>query len=126
VRDGLSSHGDFSARYQYYQTRHHKRLIGGYLSRISRKRVGEVRSQPTLDALLIMSEGATLAPDHARRIRERGPLFIERANVGYVVIQEDRAPPHLTEFVKDAWHLVEVSRDGATVLYIPTVANASS
>ena len=126
VRDGLSSHGNFSARYQYYQTLHHKRLIGGYLSRISKKRVGELRAQPTLDALLIMSEGATLAPDHAQRIRERSPGFIARANVGYVVIQEDHTPPHLTEFVKDAWQLVEVARDGGTVLYVPTVVNASS
>jgi hypothetical protein len=126
VRDGLSSHGDFSARYQYYQTLHHKRLIGGYLSRISRKRVGEVRSQPTLDALLIMSEGGTLEADHAGRIRDRAPTFLSRSNVGYVVIQEDHTPPHLAAFVKDAWQLVEVARDGATVLYIPTVADASS
>jgi hypothetical protein len=126
VRDGLSSHGNFSARYQYYQTLHHKRLIGGYLSRISRKRIGEVRSQPTLDALMIMSEGGTLDSDHERRVHERAATFISRANVGYVVIQEDRTPPHLIEFVKDAWRLEEIGRDGSTVLYVPTIATASS
>jgi hypothetical protein len=39
IRDGASSVGNFSARYQYYQTLHGKKLIGGYLSRISRRRV---------------------------------------------------------------------------------------
>ena len=126
VRDGVSSAGDFSARYQYYQTLHHKPLIGGYLSRISKKSVGEVRSQPTLDALLTMSEGRTLDPDQERRIRERAPGFLSRANVGYVVIQHERTPRYLVDFVRDAWGLKEIARDGAAVLYVPTIGDDSS
>ena len=34
VRDGTSSHGNFTARSQFFQTYHHKPLIGGYLSRV--------------------------------------------------------------------------------------------
>jgi hypothetical protein len=37
VRDGLSSTGNFSAASQFYQTFHHKRLLGGYLSRVDRQ-----------------------------------------------------------------------------------------
>ena len=44
----LSSAGNFSARYQYFQTLHGKRLMGGYLSRISKRRVG--RSAIAADA----------------------------------------------------------------------------
>jgi hypothetical protein len=36
IRDGESSLGNFSAASQFYQTFHEKRLVGGYLSRISR------------------------------------------------------------------------------------------
>jgi hypothetical protein len=121
VRDGVSSAGNFSAKYQFYQTLHGKKLIGGYLSRISNKRLSELRAQPTLDALLTMSEGQVLSGDHAARIRARGPQFISRSNVGYVVINLNQTPPHLVDFVIDAWQLEELARDGVLVLYKPTI-----
>jgi hypothetical protein len=126
VRDGASSAGNFNARYQYYQTRHGKRLIGGYLSRISQKRVSEIRSQPTLDALLTMSEGGTLGAEQAARIRARGPGFITRANVGYVIIHHAFASRHLVEVVTDAWGLKEIAREGDKVLYKPSVGVPSA
>ena len=119
VRDGTFTAGDFSARYLFYQTGHGKRLIGGYLSRISQKRVRDVRAQPTLDALVVMSEGGTLTAPHAAWIRSRGPTFTERTNVGYVVVDEARTPPHLVDFVIEAWTLEEIGRDGALTLYRP-------
>jgi hypothetical protein len=121
VRDGVSSFGNFTARYQYLQTFHGKRLIGGYLSRISQKHVGEVRSQPTLDALITLSEGRRLTPEHAAFIRARGARFVSRSNLGYVVIDERECPPALAAFVIDAWRLVEIARDGPVILYQPTV-----
>lgn len=119
VRDGTFSVGDFSARSLFYQTAHEKRLIGGYLSRISAKRVKHMRSQPTLDALVIMSEGGTLTPPHAAWIRSRGPTFITNANIGYVVVDDARTPPHLVDFVVGAWELEEIGRDAGVTLYRP-------
>lgn len=126
VRDGVSSAGNFSARYLFFQTHHGKRLVGGYLSRISAKSLDAVRAQPTLDALLTMSEGDVLTPERAAQVRERGPRFIERSNIGWVVINTPWTPPHLTDFVIDAWDLVEVARDGALVLYRPTVSEPAT
>lgn len=122
VRDGVSSTGNFTARYQYYQTLHGKRLIGGYLSRISDKRVRDVRAQPTLDALITLSEGGSLTPERTEFVRARGPRFVGRSNLGYVVIDERTASPELIRFVTDAWKLEPISRDGPYALYRPTVA----
>jgi hypothetical protein len=119
IRDGTFGAGDFSARYLFYQTVHGKRLIGGYLSRISQKRLREVRAQPTLDALVTMSEGKRLSAPHEDWIRSRGPGFIDRANVAYVVIDERRTPPHLIDFVIDAWQLEPLAREGPLALYRP-------
>jgi hypothetical protein len=126
VRDGVSSAGNFTARYQYHQTLHGKRLIGGYLSRISRRRVTDLREQPTLDALITLSEGKTLSPEHEAMVRARGPRFVSRSDLGYVVIDERTAPPALVRFVMDAWQLEFIERDGPRALYRPTVADAGS
>jgi len=122
VRDGVSSAGNFSSRYLYYQTLHGKRLMGGYLSRISPRRLRDVRGQPTLDALLTLSEGTPLTPEHAAYIRARARSFLTRANIGYVVINHTRAPKVLIDFVVDAWGLEEIGRSGLKVLYRPRVS----
>ena len=52
VRDGTWETGNFRPRSLYNQTRHGKPLIGGYLSRVSPRRVERMRQDyPTLDAL---------------------------------------------------------------------------
>ncbi|MGQ0736475.1 MAG: DUF2079 domain-containing protein [Acidobacteriota bacterium] len=126
VRSGVSSAGDFSAKYQFYQTHHAKSLIGGYLSRISDRRLSDVRAQPTLDALVTMSEGYELDHTQADWIRSRGPGFIARSNLGYVVIDETRASPYLVAFVKSAWALEEIARDGSISLHRPTLPSDAS
>jgi hypothetical protein len=123
VRDGTFTAGNFGARSLFFQTVHGKPLVGGYLSRISANRVQAVRSLPTVDALVTMSEGGTLTPAHEAWIRSRGPGFIRRANIGYVVIHQPSTPPHLVRFVIDAWRLEEVERDGDRVLYRPVISS---
>ncbi|MDP2054586.1 MAG: DUF2079 domain-containing protein, partial [Acidobacteriota bacterium] len=57
VRDGVSSNGNFRPRSQFDQTRHEKRILGGYLSRISERRAERMRTErPTLAILMKMSE----------------------------------------------------------------------
>ena len=119
IRDGVSSVGNYSARSQYFQTLHGKRLVGGYLSRVSKRSVDEVRNQPTLEALLTLSEGRVLTVADVARIKERAPRFLSRSNLGYVVIDHQRASQTLISFVVDAWQLEELERDGDTRLYRP-------
>ena len=62
VRDGTSSAGNFSARYQFNQTLHGKPLIGGYLSRVSSRRViRSLSSAPLLRRPDRISAGRHLA-----------------------------------------------------------------
>lgn len=120
VRDGVSSAGDFSARSQFNQTRHGKRLIGGYLSRISRKRLSRMRSEhPTIDRLIALSEGGVPSSEDDAVLTLRGRLFVERSSLGYVVIDHGRVAPETTALMHRAWQLREVARDGDLVLYVP-------
>ena len=112
VRDGVTSAGNFSARSQFEQTRHGKRLIGGYLSRISDKRLEKMREdKPTLGRLITISEGRALSPEDEAALIERGPVFVDRAALGYVVIDERFIKPDTGALVVRAMHLQEIARD---------------
>jgi hypothetical protein len=120
VRDGVWDAGNFRPRSQYNQTRHGKALIGGYLSRISRKRVERMRKDyPTLDALINLSENEPLGPSVKATLDERGDRLIKQGNVGYVVIDERFIPPDRARMVIAALKLREVQRDAHLALYVP-------
>lgn len=119
VRDGTRSVGNFTARSQFFQTFHRKPLIGGYLSRVSRRRVDEIRRVRTLDALITLSEGRPLSDDIVEELERRAASFVERAQVGYVVIDRTRASTELVRFALRAFRLELLDRHGPLELYRP-------
>jgi hypothetical protein len=121
VRDGTRSVGNFTARSQFFQTFHRKPLIGGYLSRVSRRRVDEIRRVRTLDALMTLSEGRTLPPGVVEELETRAASFVERAQVGYVVIDRTRASPELVRFALRAFRLELLDRYDSLELYRPAM-----
>lgn len=123
LRDGTSSAGDFSARSQFFQTYHHKMLIGGYLSRVSRARFAEFRGNDMLDALLTLSEGRHLNPDTRRSMVKAGPAFVRRARIAYVVSDRARTPPALADFAIDAFGLQRLDSDAGYDLYVPALSS---
>lgn len=119
VRDGASSVGNFSARTQYFQAMHGKRLIGGYLSRVPRRQKRALSSLPVLSALVALSEGRPLTPEaeyDAWRARHR---FLARARVGYVVIDTHRASRELRDFAIELLDLELIATDMGFELYRP-------
>jgi hypothetical protein len=121
-RDGESSLGNFNPAFQYYQTFHGKRLIGAYLSRISPNEIGRQRRRwLTLRALIALSEGKTLSPEVLRVYKSRGPRFIRRANLGYVIISP-QASPQLREFAIEAFGLVKLADSDGLELFQPSGA----
>jgi hypothetical protein len=119
VRDGTASEGDFNAQTQYFQTAHGRRLIGGYLSRVSERRRRAVRREPVLDALMTLSENHPLAPESFGRLVRDAPEFLRRANVGFVVVDRSRLPTAIDAAVLGALRLTWVDADGPFELYRP-------
>ncbi len=120
VRDGVSSAGNFSAKYLFNQTTHEKRLIGGYLSRVSRRRLETMRQDyPTVSMLITLSEGRSLSPEATAELLRGGPSFVERTALGYVVIDHSLVTPELTSLATSAFGLEEIMQDGTLMLYRP-------
>ena len=124
VRDGTSSEGDFSARYQFHQTVHGKKLMGGYLSRVSPRRVREIKETPMLSAFLALSEGRSLPAADLRALELAAPAFVETARLGWVVIHPSRTPRVLHDFAVRALALELVAADDDVILYRPSVGVA--
>ncbi len=119
VRDGLSSFGNFSAASQFHQTLHGKRLIGGYLSRVSNRRFEMVKRRPVLAALAALSEGREVSPADLDEATRRGPVFVNAAGIGYVVVDRLRASPALVALATSAFNLEKIAEAGDRELYRP-------
>jgi hypothetical protein len=117
LRDGLSSRGNYSAIYQFYQTFHEKRLVGGYISRLPSDSITRYRSNSTMRVLLRLSEGTAVD----RALMDSGLLQADRTmrrlQIGYVVIDRRRTAPELRQFVGAAFPLTLVWSDDALELY---------
>jgi hypothetical protein len=121
VRDGTSSVGDFTARSQFYQTFHEKPLVGGYLSRVSKRRIDAMRSNQMVYALIVLSEGGVLPEETRARLIDLGPVWTERSKIGFVVIDRARTSQPLRDFAIGALRLEHVDTDGDLELYRPRI-----
>ena len=119
VRDGTRSVGNFTARTQFYQTVHHKPILGGYLSRVSRRRVAETRRHQVLRLLMYLSEGHTLARAIPPITRAQWDEFAAANAIGYVVVDDARSSPALQSLISSTLRLTEIGQDGPFRLYRP-------
>ncbi len=124
IRDGTSSIGDFNASTEFFQTKHGRPLIGGYLSRVSSRRKAESLQMPMLRALYKLSEGGaqTLPEELSTAARQSSETFLARTCVKYVVVDKRRASADLRTFALDALGLVAVQEDERYQLLIPARA----
>jgi hypothetical protein len=121
VRDGLSSHGDFNASSQFYQARHGKRLMGGYLSRLSARRIEETLRRPVLRSLALLSEHQPVPSELDEAAARSGAQFVRAARIGYVVVDRSRASSELEAFAARVLNLEKIGQSDQRVLYRPRV-----
>ncbi len=120
IRDGTSSLGDFNASAQFFQTRHGRPLLGGYLSRVSEWRKRESRRAPVLRALFHLSaRRGPLPPEWLEEARRSRDPFLRRSCVAYVILDKQRSSSELREFAVDALNLLRVHEDDAYELLVP-------
>ena len=117
VRDGVSNLGDFTARTEFNQTSHGKTVIGGFLSRIPRRRVEEVLASPVNRALAMLSEKRTLTADEEAALLQQGPAFIREKHISFVVVDRTRTSPAFEALVVKAFQLRLIETNDSFVLY---------
>jgi hypothetical protein len=126
LKDGLSERGSYSARYQYFQTVHEKRLIGGYLSRLPDDAIPRYRRHPLIRVLLRLSEGRALEPGMEEEALAAAPEFVHRMQLGYVVLDTGMVSPELAAFARKAFPMSPVAVEGPFELYRTPLASLAS
>jgi hypothetical protein len=119
IRDGLMTIGNFDPASQFYQTMHHKEIIGGYLSRVSQSDRDEYLAIPMIKALVALSENRGLSPLEDAAARGSASAFLAESRIGYVVIDDRKASPGLRAFALSALDLVRVDEDAGFELFVP-------
>ena len=121
LRDGTSSLGDFNPQTQFYQTVHGKRLIGGYLSRLTTAQKEWHLRYPVLDAFFTLSQNPwrELTTDQRSRAFAARDRFMDASHLAYVVTDDARTTPLLRGFAEDLLHLEKVASGDGFTLYLP-------
>ena len=128
VSDGVSNLGGFTARTEFNQTAHGKTVVGGFLSRIPRRRIDEVLMDPVYRALAVLSEKneserRPLTADEEAALLQQGPGFIRAKHIGFVVVDRMRASPAFEALVVKAFRLRHIETNESVVLYLPEEVN---
>lgn len=117
VADGVSSLGGFTARTEFNQTAHGRPVMGGFLSRIARRRVEDVLMDPVHRSLAMLSEQRSLTEHERAALLQQGPAFIRDKRIGFVMVDRSRTSPDVEALLTHAFHLRHVETNGSFVLY---------
>jgi hypothetical protein len=86
---------------------------------VSRDHLESTRRRPVLAALMALSEGHDVPAGDLNVAKRRGRTFVQAANLGYVVVDLQRAGPRLVDFAVEAMDLEKIGQAGDRVLYRP-------
>lgn len=117
LRDGLTSYGNTNAAAQFFQTVHEKPLVGGYMSRLPGLQIEYYQSRRVTRGLIDLSEGREILEPRRTLLVERARRILPELNIGYVVVDTDRAPAALVDFAREAFSLTFVESSGKYALY---------
>ncbi len=124
VRDGTSSLGDFNPLSQFHQTVHGKRLVGGYLSRVTGEQKASLLRYPVLSALMTLSEPsqpAALPEADSQRAHQSRDRFLRASRLAYVVTDDARTSPALRRFAEELLDLEKLGEADGYTMYRPRV-----
>jgi hypothetical protein len=117
LRDGLSSYGNTTAAWQFYQITHEKQIMGGYLSRLPAADLASYQARLVMKTLMDLSAGRPVSPQRLDRAIARAKENRAEHRIGYVVVDVGRCSPQLVDFAQRAFELRFVESDGPYHLY---------
>ncbi len=116
-RGSISLQGKMQDQAEFYQTVHHKRLLGGITSRTPRFKTQYFLELPVINSLIALETGRTV--DDARLAQDRAAAtdVLRFFNIRYVDIDRALAGPQVGQYARDTFPLTEYYRDDTRTIY---------
>jgi hypothetical protein len=115
IRDGTDEIGRLNSATLLHQTVHGKRIVGGYLSRIPAPAFQRASQDPVLGVLARLSVREAVSDRERRLAIDSWPELVDRASIGYLVVEDARTPADLRRFVAELRLEQLITADGFTV-----------
>jgi hypothetical protein len=131
LRDGFGEIGRFDPRILFFQTSHHRPLLGGFVARLPRSLEQKYRDLPIVGTLLRLSSGEKSRDDATSIDRRQAAAVLASLGIRYVVLNRAAASPDLLAYVREVLPLRQVAEDGDRAFYIvdsavvPSMARAT-
>ncbi len=84
----------------FYQTTHHKRMLGGNTSRNPEFKFQYFTEAPVINSIIALETGHEVGQETWQQDRELAPHLLRLLNVRYVILHIDGVPPALHDYVK--------------------------
>ncbi len=116
-RGSISMQGKQDDRTQFFQTIHHKRLLGGITSRIPAFKFQYFLETPVINSLIALETGREV--DENRRALDRiaAPYLQNFFDIRYVDVNRELTDDAVMQYVFDMFSLTEVYRDETRTVY---------
>jgi len=102
---------------QFYQTVHHKRILGGITSRVPRFKVQYFREAPIINSLIALEKGYSLDPLRVEYDRQVAPAVLYFFDIRYVEVNHALTDPGVLAYAQTVLTLSEFYRDAERTVY---------
>ena len=117
--DGFGESGVLDRRVLFYQTIHRRPILGGFVSRLSKRVEAAYHDNALIAALLSLSApDSTDAAPADLPSRDRAADLLERGGIRFLMLNRDTASPRLIEYVSTVLPVTEIAKEGGRSLYI--------
>lgn len=116
-RGSVALQGKLDDKAQFYQTVHHKRLLGGITSRTPRFKFQYFLELPVINSLIALETDREI--DEARLAQDRAAAseVLRFFNIRYVEVQRALTDMQVLQYALDVFPLTEIYRDETRIIY---------
>lgn len=116
-RGSISMQGKQDDKAQFYQTLHHKRLLGGITSRTPRFKFQYFLELPVINSLIALETGREADEVRLAQDRALAPEVLRFFGIRYVDVLLPRTDPPMLQYANDVFPMTEIYRDAERIVY---------
>jgi hypothetical protein len=116
-RGSVALQGKLDDKAQFYQTTHHKRLLGGITSRTPQFKFQYFLELPVINSLIALETERDIDEVRLAQDRAAAPEVLRFFNIRYVHVTRALTEPQVLQYALDVFPLTEVYRDDARIVY---------